>query len=132
MRSRFLVGVAVLVGIFGVNALATRGDNAGPARRWTIVNFVSPVQLGDQFLMGQYLFVHDDEEMAKGEACTAVYRFDPKRGPREEIVAFHCNPAPRDVCATATFTVRDRGPEIPVLVEYQFAGDVEGHGVPTK
>ena len=132
MRARILVGAAVLVGLFGVSALATRGDNAGPARRWAIVNFTSPVQLDDQFLMGQYLFVHDDAKMARGEACTSIYRFDPKTGPKEEVIAFHCRPVTRDVCAIATFTVKDRGPEIPVLTEYQFAGDTEGHGVPTK
>ena len=132
MRSRILVSAAVLLGVFGVNALATRGDNAAPPRRWAIVNFSSPVQLGDQFLMGRYLFVHDDAKMAKGEACSSIYRFDEKRGPQEEVIAFHCTPVKRDVCANTTLTLRNRGPEIPILTEYQFAGDVEGHGVPVK
>jgi hypothetical protein len=132
MKTRIIVGVAVLVGLFSVSTFATRGDGVGPSRRWAIVNFTSPVQLDDQFLMGQYLFVHDDAKMARGEACTSIYRFDPARGPQEEILTFHCRPAHRDVCDKATFTVTDAGLDIPKLIEYQFAGDVEGHGVPIK
>lgn len=132
MKGHICIGTLLLVGLFGASTFATRGDNVGPARRWAIVNFPSPVQLGDQYLMGQYLFVHDDAKMARGEVCTSIYRFDPKTGPKEEVIAFHCQPAQRPLCDRATFTVRDRGPEIPMLTEYQFAGDSEGHGVPGK
>lgn len=132
MKSRMLIGALVVVGALGVSTFASRGDNVGPARRWAIVNFSSPVQLGDQFLMGQYLFVHDDAKMAKGEACTSIYRFDPRTGPKEQVIAFHCTPVQREVCDKATFKVRDRAQDIPLLTEYQFAGDSEGHGVPAR
>jgi len=132
MKTRIIVGIAVLVGMFGVSTFATRGDGVGPSKRWAIVNFVSPVQLGDQYLMGRYLIVHDDAKMARGEACTSVYRFDPTTGPQEEIVTFHCRPVQRELCDKTTITVKDRGLDIPVLLEYQFAGDVEGHGVPIE
>ena len=132
MRSRFIIGVLAVVGLCSASGLASRGDAAGPARRWAIVNFTSPVQLNDQFLMGRYLIVHDDDLMAKGEACTHIYRFDSARGPREEVLSFHCVPTPRDVCAETTFKVRNRGADVPKLLEYQFAGDAEGHGVPLQ
>ncbi len=132
MRSRIAVGVLALVGLLSVSGLASRGDAAGPSRRWAVVNFTSPVQLGDQFLMGRYLIVHDDEQMARGEACTTIYRVDPVRGPQEQVMTFHCVPSQRAVCAETTFKVRERGGEVPKLIEYQFAGDTEGHGVPVK
>ncbi len=130
MKSRFFVGMLALVGFFTISGIASSGDSAGPARRWAIVTFANPVQLGDQFLMGTFLIVHDADKMAKGEACTSIYRFDPDRGPREQVVAFHCVPAKRDVCASTTLTVQSRGVDLPKLLEYQFAGDAEGHGVP--
>jgi hypothetical protein len=132
MRSRILVGTLVLVGAFSASALATRGDGAGPTRRWAIVNFVSPVQLEDQYLMGQYLIIHDDAKMERGEACTSFYRFDPATGPKEQVAAFHCRPVPRELCEQTRISVRNSGLDIPRLVEYQFAGDIEGHGVPLK
>ena len=132
MKSRILVGALALVGLFTMSGIASSGDSAGSARRWTIVTFTNPVQIGDQFLMGKYLIVHDDEKMAKGEACTAIYKFDPVKGPGEQVIAFHCVPAKRAVCATTKVTVQDRGLDIPKLVEYQFAGDTEGHGVPAR
>jgi hypothetical protein len=50
-----------------------------------------------------------------------------------DVAAFHCIPTPRK--AVGKFTVRTR-PNTAlgfgcVLTEYQFAGDVEAHGVPT-
>jgi hypothetical protein len=134
MKSRILLGVLLVVvfsaGTFATRG-ATRGDQTGLSRRWTLVNFADPVRVSGQLLMGPYLIIHDDAKMARGEACTSFYRFDPKTGPKEEAVSFHCSPAERQVCATATFTtIRDPYTGIQNLTEYQFAGDAEGHGVP--
>jgi hypothetical protein len=131
MKSRIFVGALAVFAVFAISGLASSGD-AGPSRRWAIVTFTDPVQLGDQYLMGSYLFVHDDAKMAKGEACTSIYKFDRARGPQEQVLAFHCVPAKRELCATTKLTIQDRGLAIPKLVEYQFAGDIEGHGVPGK
>jgi hypothetical protein len=130
MKSRVLLGVLLAV-VFSAGTFATRGDQAGPNRRWALVNFVDPVRVSGQLLMGPYLIIHDDARMARGEACTSFYRFDPKTGPKEEAVSFHCTPQERAVCANATLTVvRDPDTLIQNLTEYQFAGDAEGHGVP--
>jgi hypothetical protein len=131
MKCRIFVGALAVIALFAISGLASSGD-AGPSRRWAIVTFADPVRLGDQVLMGSYLFVHDDAKMAKGEACTEIYKFDRVRGPRERIRSFHCVPEKREICATTKLTVQDRGLDVPTLMEYQFAGDVEGHGVPGK
>ena len=132
MKRHILVLAIALVGFSAITAVATRGDNVGPAKRWAIVNFQSPVQIGDRLLMGAYLVVHDDEKMARGEPCTSIYRFDKTRGPQEEVYAFHCVPFEEQVCDKTTFKTLERGLDIPLLTSYQFAGDTEAHGVPLK
>ena len=130
MKSRVLLGVLLVV-VFSAGTFATKGDHVAPSRQWALVNFVDPVRVSDQLLMGPYMILHDDAKMARGEACTSFYRFDPKTGPKEEVVSFHCTPTEREVCATAKLTtVRNPDTLILNLTEYQFAGDAEGHGVP--
>ena len=127
MRSRVLASALFLV---VVSTAATLANSA--TKQWTIVNFRDPVQVKDAIVMGPVLIVHDDVKMANGEPCTTFYRFDPARGPREELVSFHCRPVRRDLTAFSTFTVERRAPECKRLVEYQIAGDSEGHGIPGK
>jgi hypothetical protein len=81
--------------------------------------------------MGPVVFEHDDARMAGGEACTKVYRYDAtNQGTGDLIVAFMC--APKDREHVKEFEARlikaPAGPDR--LVEYQFQGDTEGHGVP--
>jgi len=131
MRSRLLVG-ALLVLAFCTAGGASTGSHASP-RQWAIVNFTDPVTLRGHILMGQYLVVHDDQRMAKGEPCTSIYRFDANRGPQALEVEFTCKPDQRAACDKTTFSVR-RNPELGIatVVEYQFAGDSEVHGIPAR
>jgi hypothetical protein len=132
MRSRIIVGSLLLLGVLATGTIATSGDGVAPSRQWAIANFVNPVLVTDQVLMGQYLIVHDDAKMKYGEACTTFYRFDPARGPQEEVVSFHCMPANRKVADKLTLTQSDLIADLGVrrLTEYQFAGDCEAHGIP--
>jgi hypothetical protein len=133
MRSRTLVGVFLLITLVGAGSVAARGHSyVGSDKQWSVVNFPDPVQVKGLFVMGPVLIVHDDAKMARGEACTTFYRFEPGRGPREEIVSFHCTPrqaAPVDTTRFATVTTE---PGCKRLVEYQIAGDSEVHGIPIK
>jgi hypothetical protein len=133
MRSRIVVGAVLLTAVLTTAAVATSGDRVGPARQWAIVMLSQPTLVGSTIVQGPVLFTHDDAKMARGQPCTTVYLFEPGKGPTEEIVSFHCIPTPRRV--VGTFTLRTR-PNLDtgygcVLTEYQFAGDAEGHGVPT-
>ena len=134
MKSRIILGAVLMVALFTVGTHASRGVNVAGAKQWTIVNFVNPVSVQGSIVMGPVLIVHDDEKMAKGEACTTFYRFDPSRGPREEIVSFHCTPVQRDVAGETKFTVVNSANDSTCkrLVEYQIAGDGEAHQVPEK
>jgi len=134
MRSRIIVGSLLLLGLFAVGTVATSGDGVAAPRQWAITNFMDPVLVSDQILIGPYLIVHDDAKMERGEACTSFYRFDPAKGPQEEILSFHCTPATRPPAGKLTLTKSERKSAVGIarLTEYQFAGDCEAHGIPTK
>lgn len=128
MRSRIIVGSLVLLGI-GIVASRTAAETAV---KWAIVNLKDTTVIAGAFVSGPVVFVHDDAKMARGGPCTSVHRFEPGKGPGEEIVAFHCKPrwtkAPGKF--TASTASRPDGP--PMMTEYQFAGDEEAHGVPAR
>jgi hypothetical protein len=114
-------------------AAATSGDRPSP-RKWAAVYLSEPTLIGAAIVQGPVVFVHDDAKMARGEPCTSVLLFEPGKGPIEEVAAFHCIPERRPVVHKFTLTTR---PNVElgfgcVLVEYQFAGDAEGHGVPAS
>ena len=133
MKARIIVGALIVVGLLGVGTFASRGgaDVSGP-RQWTIVNFVDPVSVQGRLVMGPVMIVHDHEKMAGGEACTTFYRFDPSRGPREEIVSFHCTPVQRSVALSTTLVENGRDTTCKKLVEFQIAGESEAHAIPEK
>lgn len=134
MRSRIIVGSLLLLGVFAAGTIATSGDGVAPPRQWGIATFTDPVIVTDQILMGSYLIVHDDAKMERGEPCTSFYRFDPAKGPQEEVLSFHCTPATRQAADKLTLTKSERKSAIGInrLTEYQFAGDCEAHGIPIK
>lgn len=157
MRFRIL-GLAVIVGAAGVATTPVRGaarmdtccvesheccdgghaccqkastENLTADKQWSIVTFKQTVRVAGRFVSGPVLIVHDDQKMARGEPCTTFYRFDPAKGPKDELVSFHCIPrrAPQ-VTAETTFKTVVVEPGMPRLLEYQIAGDDEIHGVP--
>jgi len=94
-----------------------------------VIKFDQPITLMGITLQGNYLFVHDNMAMARGDACTYVYRGNAEV--RENLViAFHC--APKERGKVAHFTVRSRQTASGQyeLTEFQFAGSTESHLVP--
>jgi len=132
MKTRIIVGVLLLIAVLGVGTYTSRAGDVAGRRQWTIVNFVEPVQVKDQILMGPVLIVHDDDKMSRGEACTTFYRFEPGKGPKEELVSFHCKPVQRSAVAQTTLSVVETSAGCKRLAEYQIGGDSEAHGIPTK
>ena len=129
MQLHPVLAVAALVAILVPPTFATTGD--GALRHQTaIVNFEHLTWVANTRLIGPYVIVHDDARMAAGGPCTSLYRVRPGSLPLEEVVAFHCIPRERAVARTFT-TVIERNPTSgDTLMEYQFEGDTEGHGVP--
>jgi hypothetical protein len=131
MRSKILVGGLLLTGIVAAGVFVPPAVHANPAVKWAIVHLPDPTLIAGSFAQGPVLFEHDDGRMARGEPCTVVYRFHPGKGPREEIVAFHCKPKWGETTDRFALSTGRDGLGNCVLREYQFAGDVESHGVPT-
>ena len=129
MRSRVLAGVLLLLGVSSVALVATNG--VAPARQWAIVQLERPTLIAGRFAVGTVLFVHDDTKMAAGLPCTDVFRFELGKGPTELVTSFHCTPKTRQLLTTFQMSTQTTPEGALRLLEYQFAGDLEGHGVPT-
>lgn len=126
MRGRVMGGIAVAMAIF---AVATTTGSSSAARKSATFDFQRPTLIADTVVRGQTIIVHDDDRMARGEACTTVYRSrNGRRGAK--LVEFMCKPISRT--APSSFVVRRVlvSPNQERLTEYQFEGDTESHGVP--
>ena len=80
---------------------------------------------------GEYLFVHDDAAMQRGEACTYVYEGSAAIA-RKLVVSFHCVPVQRAKAKNFLIRSVETLPGFTELQEYQFSGDTEAHAVPTS
>ena len=130
---RYILGIIITgaVIISGAFALPRTVDN--PRIEKAVVQFTEPVKLQSVILKGDYLFVHDEEKMAKGEPCSYVYTYE--AGKQGKLVAsFHCIPTKREPVDHFTVIVSftSAGSPLPELLEYRFAGSAEGHKVPAS
>ncbi len=112
------------------SGLAMTGRTEEAKAQKAVVVFDEPVKLLNVILKGEYLFVHDDELMAQGKACTYVYNYrDGKQG--DLVVSFHCIPVAREKSDQFVVTLAmQNGTNLYELTEYRFAGSAEGHRVP--
>ena len=121
-----LAALLVAVTISGSSLVASKAAPSG--KKQALMQFTEPVQLMGVVLKGEYLFVHDDEAMARGEVCTFVYKGNSPAS-NKLVVSFHCIPAER--LKVASFTVRMATVSgFQQLTEFQFAGETEAHMVP--
>ena len=130
MNSAAFFVVVLCVLIIGSVSWQTRASDTAH-KQSAITNFDRAVVLHGVTLKGEYLFVHDDAAMQRGEACTYVYEGNAPI-PEKLVASFHCVPIQR--AKAKNFTVRsvESSPGITELQEFQFAGDTEGHAVPTS
>jgi hypothetical protein len=130
---RFTFAILVTGALLMVSsALAMTSRVADSKLQKAAVVFDEKVKLLGVILKGQYLFVHDEERMARGEDCTYVYNYsDNKQG--ELVVSFHCIPIEREKNDQFTISLKKlTNIDLYELTEYRFAGSTEGHKVPTE
>ncbi len=128
-RTQLLVFAALLV---LVTATLAGDHRVMPGRQTAIAHFEQPTIVWTEILEGSYLIVHDDTRMSTGEPCTVIHRLDPMGKAREEAVSFHCVPSRRPALDQDKVATRwDRFVGMNRMIEYQFAGDTEAHGVPS-
>ena len=130
MKSVAFFVVVLCALIIGSVSLQTRASETA-RKQSAVTNFDRAVILHGVTLKGEYLFVHDDAAMQRGEACTYVYEGTAPI-PEKLVVSFHCVPVQR--AKAKNFTVRsvESSPGIIELQEFQFTGDTEAHAVPTS
>jgi hypothetical protein len=91
--------------------------------------FNEPVIVQGVTLQGEYLFVHDDAAMARGEACTRIYKGSAEVA-SNLVVEFHCVPIQRSKANYFIFRTNKRADGLVELSEFQFKGDIEAHAPP--
>ena len=126
LKTFALIGLLALAGMFNSSPIT-----AAPTMESAVVEFADTVKLGDILLRGEYLIVHDEERMARGEPCTYIYRG--KKIDRAKLVtAFHCIHVQRERVAAFKATISHPATPygIAELKEIQFAGSTDGHAVP--
>jgi hypothetical protein len=118
--------------ILSSGLLIATGKAPDSKKQSATVVFNEPVKLLNVVLQkGEYLIVHDDALMARGENCTFVYSL--KGNGRKLVASFHCTPVPRDmVKGFIVRTVRVSPDAMEEFREFQFAGSTESHLVPLK
>jgi hypothetical protein len=116
--------------IIGAVSWDTKASNTA-RKQSAVTNFDRAVVLHGVTLKGEYLFVHDDAAMQRGEACTYVYEGNAPVA-RKLVVSFHCVPVQRMKVKNFILRSVETSPGIIELQEYQFAGDSEAHAVPTS
>jgi hypothetical protein len=118
IASSMLAALVITIGAFAAHTKAETKDN----ERAT-VEFTQTVKLLDVVLRGEYLIVHDDARMAKGDACTYIYDRAGKL-----VVSFHCTPAERPKSDRFRVVTRRLDPSgLSEIVEIQFAGTTKAH-----
>ncbi len=131
MSLRHFGTMSALLGLITLadHAAPARGTEA-PATQKASVSFRDPVLVGDRFLMGRVLFVHDEERKARGEPCTLIYQLDGQKAP-EQVAAFHCKRVSRRVADQFTLGMRTTELGYRILTAYQFSGSDHAHQVMT-
>ena len=130
MKSFLFLIAVICVLMFSTGLSTTVSDAAAITKKQrALMKFNQPVQLMGETLKGEYLFVHDDEAMLRGEACTYVYEGDAENADNL-AVWFHCIPAERTKAATFVVRTVMTAPGRYEICEYQFAGSTEAHMVP--
>jgi hypothetical protein len=132
MRARILVAASIVMAALTTGILSASDAGGSPSKQWSPVFFAQPTVVAGRVIQGAVMFVHDDQRMAEGGACTSVYRFDPASGPKELIVSFMCKPERTKVVDKFTASCIRDGGNLQILTAYQFAGETEAHGVPAS
>lgn len=127
----FLLFIAFLCAVMLSTSSAPSVTNAANAakKERAVMQFNQPVKLMGLTLKGEYLIVHDDAAMARGEACTFVYK-GVAEIPDKLVVSFHCTPVRRAKVANFTARTLLNSSGENELSEFQFAGSTESHLVP--
>lgn len=130
MKILLLFAVLLSVVILSSGSPPSATDT-GAVKERAVAKFAGNITLMDIPLKGEYLFVHDDAAMVRGDACTYVYKGVEEK-PENLVVYFHCTPKIRAIAARFIVRTLEVAPGRYEVREFQFAGSPEGHLVPVS
>jgi hypothetical protein len=123
---RLLLAGSMLFAVMLLGAFAANAKTDSKINERATVQFNQTVKLMNVFLRGEYLIVHDEGRMAKGEDCTYVYDRSGKL-----VVSFHCTPVERPKATGFKIIATPLTPDgVSEIKEIQFGGSTEAHIVP--
>jgi len=128
MKTLIFFSVALCALMFGsVSWKSTAASDV--QKRKAMAEFPMPVTVQGIVLKGEYLFVHDDAAMNRGDACTFIYE-GVAEVPDKLVTSFHCIHIERAKVKNFVWRSREVAPGIQELVDFQFSGETAAHGVP--
>lgn len=123
---KFLLAGSMLFALMMVGAFAAHARTDSKSNERATVQFTETYKLLGVFLKGEYLVVHDEGRMAKGEDCTYLYD---RSGVL--VVSFHCTPVQRPKSNGFRVVASRSGTDAFLEIkELQFSGSTEAHLVP--
>jgi hypothetical protein len=128
MKTFVFISVVLCTLILSSVSATSTAANDGQ-KRSAVAQFDNPVTVHGVVLQGKYLFVHDDAAMARGDACTYIYKGQAEVRDKL-VVSFHCIHVERARSKHFIWRTREKVPGIVTLEEFQFSGETAGHGVP--
>ena len=130
MKTLIFVSVAFCALLFGSMSSKSTATSLGQKQK-AVTQFDQPVTVQGVTLKGQYLFVHDDAAMNRGDACTFIYK-DTIEAPDKLVASFHCIHVERRMAKHFTVRTLETAPGHLELREFQFGGDTAAHAVPVS
>jgi len=128
MKKLFFIFVTLGALVLASFALEANASNVKKQRATMRFDKATTVH-GVVLTPGQYLFVHDDAAMARGDACTLIYKGDTATA-NKLVVSFHCTPTERTKATHFVTRSTEKPGGVVELLEFQFKGDTEAHLIP--
>jgi hypothetical protein len=128
---RFIVGILIYGTLMAFNAYSRQAAAQNPPKERAVVELADKTSISGVIVQkGKYIFEHDYDKKARGEACLYVYTIK-DGGPGDLVVSFHCQTVERPKARTTVTTfAMTSDPDVVRLTEIQFAGSTVGHRAP--
>lgn len=138
-RMTLIVSIGAAVVLMGT-ALARLAVAQTPKKDVAVVDLADKTKVMKEVLQGKYIFVHDDEAMAKGQPCFYVYKYSqdaagkPDIKPENLVLSFNCQHLERGKApqVVITYTMVPGNADLFEIKEVQFAGSTAVHRLPNS
>lgn len=131
-----LAAVAVIAGAACLSAVQAQT----PKKEMAVVDLSDKTKVMKEILQGKYIFLHDEERMAKGEPCFYVYKYSEDAGGKplvkneNLVLSFHCQHLERAKAPqiVMTYVMVAGQADLFEIKEVQFAGSTAVHRLPNS